>query len=298
MTPEPLVVVKTLRASRERVFQAWSTAESVKRWFAPAGCTCPEAEVDFRVGGVFDVVLEVPGALRHAMRTTFTHIEAPARLGFAGVVEDGGAPVFRVDTEIRFEAVHEGTKVTVTQAYEIYDPKFAAAISGARQGWNSTLANLERAAAARSVAHGQFTVRRALAATPEAVFRAFTDAEAKAKWFVGPKGWRLVERTMDAQVGGCERVKGQFPSGLTTTFDAVYFDVVPNERLIYAYEMHLDDRKISASLATLTLAPDPQGALLILTEQGVFLDGYDDAGSRERGANDLVDAVARSLSAP
>ena len=84
MKPEPLVVVKTLRASRERVFQAWATAESVKRWFAPAGCACPEAEVDFRVGGVFNVVLEVPGALRHAMRTTFTHMEAPARLGFAG----------------------------------------------------------------------------------------------------------------------------------------------------------------------------------------------------------------------
>jgi uncharacterized protein YndB with AHSA1/START domain len=297
MKPEPLVVVKTLRASRERVFQAWATAESVKRWFAPQGCTCPEAEVDFRVGGAFHLVLEVPGALRHAMRMIFTHIEAPERLGFAGTVEDGGKAAFRVDTDIRFEAVPEGTKVTVTQAYEIYDPKFAAAISGARQGWNSTLANLERVASARSVAHGQFTVRRALAATPETVFRAFTDPEAKAKWFVGPEGWRLLERTMDVRVGGRERVKGQFAGGLTTTFDAVYFDVVANERLIYAYEMHLDDRKISASLATLTVAPDAKGALLTLTEQGVFLDGYDDAGSREQGTQALLDAVERSLTA-
>jgi uncharacterized protein YndB with AHSA1/START domain len=295
MTPEPLVVVKTLRASRERVFHAWSAAESVRRWFAPEGCACPWAEVEFRVGGAFDVILEVPGALRHTMRTTFTHIDAPARLGFAGIVENGGQAAFRVDTDIQFEVVPEGTKATVTQAYEVYDPAFDAVIAGAERGWRSTLANLESAAAARSAEHGQFTLRRALAATPEALFRAFTDAEAKAKWFVGPEGWRLIERTMDARAGGRELVKGRFPSGLTSTFDAIYFDVVPNERLIYAYEMHLDDRKISASLAALTFAADPKGALLTLTEQGVFLDGYDDVGSRERGTQVLLDAVERSL---
>ena len=60
---------------------------------------------------------------------------------------------------------------------------------------------------------------------------------------------------MDVRAGGRERTKGQFPHGLTTIFDAVYLDVVANERLIYAYEMRLDGVKISASLATLTLLP-------------------------------------------
>jgi len=32
-----------------------------------------------------------------------------------------------------------------------------------------------------------------------------------------------------------------------------------------------------------------------MTEQGAFLDGYDDAGSRERGTQQLLDALGASL---
>jgi len=34
---------------------------------------------------------------------------------------------------------------------------------------------------------------------------------------------------------------------------------------------------------------------MTVTEQGAFLDGYDDAGSRERGTGALMDALAKSL---
>jgi len=66
-----------------------------------------------------------------------------------------------------------------------------------------------------------------------------------------------------------------------TTFDAVYFDMIPTERLVYSYEMHMGDRKISVSLAVFELKAVGQGTQLRLTEHGAFLDGYDDAGSRE-----------------
>ena len=70
--------------------------------------------------------------------------------------------------------------------------------------------------------------------------------------------------------------------------------MVPNERIVYAYEMSLDDRKISVSLATIELAPTQTGTRLVLTEQGAFLDGNDD-GSRERGTNYLLDQLGESL---
>ena len=84
-------------------------------------------------------------------------------------------------------------------------------------------------------------------------------------------------------------------NGMVSTFDAVYFDVVPNERLVYAYEMHLDERKISVSLATIELKPAGAGTRLAVTEQGAFLDGYDDAGSREHGTGFLLDRLGASL---
>ena len=84
---------------------------------------------------------------------------------------------------------------------------------------------------------------------------------------------------------------------VVSTFDATYYDVIENERLVYCYEMHLDDRKISVSVATMQLQADGKRTRLMVTEQGAFLDGYDDVGSRERGTGELLDALGRSLAA-
>jgi uncharacterized protein YndB with AHSA1/START domain len=296
---EPLVVSRVLRASPERVFKAWSRAEFVRKWFAPDPCTVPAIEVDFRPGGVFDVTMQLPDGTRHEMRAAFTILEPPGRLGFAGTVHAAGKLGFHFDTVVTLTPDPAGARIDVKQTYEIHDETFRFAIDGAREGWKGTLSNLERellAETPRSAVHGVFTIRRTFKAAPERLFRAFTDPDAKARWFTGHEGFVLKERTMDVRVGGRERLEGRHASGLVTAFDAIYFDVIPGERLVYTYEMRLDGRKISVSLATLTFAPDPNGALLVVTEQGTFLDGYDDSGSREHGTNWLLDAVERSLS--
>ncbi len=105
----------------------------------------------------------------------------------------------------------------------------------------------------------------------------------------------VLERSIDEQVGGRERLKGRWTSGVVTTFDAIYHDVIPNERLVYTYEMHLNDKKISVSLATLQLKVADGKTTLSVTEQGAFLDGYDDAGSREQGTGHLLDVPGVSL---
>ena len=149
--------------------------------------------------------------------------------------------------------------------------------------------------AERSVAHDSFTIERTYDAAPDRVFRAWSDADAKAQWFHGPRQWTARERRLDFRVGGRERVVGQAPGFPASTFDAHYLDIVPDRRILYCYEMHLDDRKISVSLATVTFEPAGSGTRLIVTEQGTFLDGYDDAGSREEGTRGLLDQLARTL---
>jgi uncharacterized protein YndB with AHSA1/START domain len=147
----------------------------------------------------------------------------------------------------------------------------------------------------RSVVHATFCIERTYRASRAQVFKALTDPTAKAKWFTGGDGYTLLAREMDVRPGGREHVKGRKSSGVVATFDALYFDVVPDERLVYAYEMHLDGRKISVSLATLELEPAGTATRLVMNEQGAFLDGYDDAGSREHGTNFLLDALGNSL---
>ena len=100
---------------------------------------------------------------------------------------------------------------------------------------------------------------------------------------------------MDVRPGGRKHVQGSWETGVVATFDAVYHDVVADERIVYTYEMHLDERNISVSLATLELKPAGAHKRLVMTEQGAFLYGYDDAVSRERGSNFLLDALGNSL---
>jgi len=47
--------------------------------------------------------------------------------------------------------------------------------------------------------------------------------------------------------------KGRWKNGVVSTLDAVYHDIVPEARIVYSYAMHLNEAKISVSLATLEL---------------------------------------------
>ena len=147
----------------------------------------------------------------------------------------------------------------------------------------------------RSATHGTFVIERVYDASPARVFRAWADPVAKARWFVGPATWQFIERSIDFKVGGKERLSGRHGTGTVSTFDAYYHDIVPDQRIVYSYDMHLDQRHISVSLATVELKAERSGTRLVFTEQAVFLDGYDDAGGRERGTSVLLDQLGAEL---
>jgi uncharacterized protein YndB with AHSA1/START domain len=304
--PAPLRVSRVFPAPRETVFKAWSSAEHVKRWFCPNGYSVPEATVEMRVGGRFEVCMRSPEGLEHWTKGTFTEVAAPERLTIDHHVIDpcGGGPLFSAVTQVKLSPVHGGTLMEVVQTYTVADPAQAEPmLKGAPEGWRQTLDKLEAEIAriqgsggGRSVVHGVFHLERTYDATPEQVYKALSDEAAKNRWFYGPQGWRPIERFMDFRVGGRERAKGRLEGGVTTTFDAIYHDIVPRERIVYTYEMHLDERKISVSLATLQIEPAGSGRTkLKVSEQGAFLDGYDDAGSREHGTGILLDQLGASL---
>ena len=147
----------------------------------------------------------------------------------------------------------------------------------------------------RSTDHDTFVVERDFDASPARVFAAFADRDAKARWFVGPDDWQGSNHTLDFRVGGKENVSGGEPGGPVHIYNAVYQDIVTNERFVLTYDMHIDKTRISVSLATVEFKAAPGGTRLIYTEQGVFLDGYDGAADRERGTHDLLDKLEKSV---
>ena len=143
----------------------------------------------------------------------------------------------------------------------------------------------------RSTAHATFVIEREFKAAPAKVFDAFANPQSKAKWFVGPEAWEKSNHRLDFRVGGRESVSGGPRGGPVHYYNAEYWDIVPSERIVSSYEMHIDARRISVSLASMEFKPSGAGTKFVLTEQGVFLDGYDDAGERERGTRELLDQL-------
>ena len=147
----------------------------------------------------------------------------------------------------------------------------------------------------RSTHHATFVIERTYAASPARVFNAWAEPAAKARWFGGPDEWMKAGHELDFRVGGRERLSSRPPGGQAHIFEGRYHDIVTGQRIIYAYDMYFDETRISVSLATVEFNRAGAGTRLIFTEQAVFLDGYDDSGSRERGTRALLDKLDAEL---
>ena len=76
-----LRIERTFAAPVEDVFDAWTSAEVMRRWFhCGPGWGTPVAEVDLRVGGKVRVVMRRQDGSEAAMWGEFTQIDRPHRL--------------------------------------------------------------------------------------------------------------------------------------------------------------------------------------------------------------------------
>jgi uncharacterized protein YndB with AHSA1/START domain len=138
-----LIVRKTIRATVERLFAAWTTAEELKRWWGPQGVKCIEAEVDLRKGGRYRIGNQFPDGKILWISGEFEVIEAPRKLVYTWRIEPNTASSERVT--VQFEAQGENTEVIVTHE------RIASEELRERhqQGWVGCLEGLARLAEGR-----------------------------------------------------------------------------------------------------------------------------------------------------
>jgi uncharacterized protein YndB with AHSA1/START domain len=146
----------------------------------------------------------------------------------------------------------------------------------------------------RSTEHATFVIERTYDASPARVFAAWAEPAAKARWFGGGDE-ETGEYELDFRVGGREFSRDGAPDGDVYAYEARYLDIVPDERIVYTYDMHRRETRISVSLATVELKPEGAGTRLVYTEQGAFLDGQDKPQYREQGTGSLLDALGAEL---
>ena len=147
-----------------------------------------------------------------------------------------------------------------------------------------------------TILHDTFTLDRTYDAPPAEVWRCWTEPELRARWFRGPDGWELLERTHDLEVGGREVLRGRLPKGMETKFVSTFHVIVPGQTLISDYDMHVSGNMISVTLVTMHLEAAGAGTRLLYTEQGTYFDGYPEAAaSRKKGTSWHMDNLAELI---
>lgn len=141
---------------------------------------------------------------------------------------------------------------------------------------------------------GAFTVERRYAAAPERVFRAFTDPESKQRWMGCEEVPAPVIEQLDFRVGGREISRGGGEGGAEHLFEGTYLDIVEGRRFVFTFVMHVGERKLSASIASVEVLADGAGTRLIFNEQGVYL-GEDGWAEREEGTTQGMNQLAAWL---
>ena len=144
----------------------------------------------------------------------------------------------------------------------------------------------------RSAIQASFTIERIFDAPPARVFQCFAEAETKKRWACH-EDWRMTE--FDFRPGGREVSSGGEPGGPVYDFNGRYQDIVPGERIVFAFEMRRDGVRFSISVGTIQFEPHARGTRLLFSEQGVFLDGYEDPAQRESGSGVGLDNLAEML---
>src|SRR5262245_14531978 len=111
-------------------------------------------------------------------------------------------------------------------------------------------------------------LHRVLRSTPERVYRAFLDPEAKAKW-LPPNGFTGKVHHIDARVGGSYKMSfTNFTTGKSHSFGGQYVELVPNERIRYTDKF--DDPNLPGEMqVTVTLKKVLVGTELNIVQEGV-----------------------------
>jgi uncharacterized protein YndB with AHSA1/START domain len=155
-----------------------------------------------------------------------------------------------------------------------------------------------------AVVHSTFAIERTYAAAPARVFAAFASEATKRRWFAKEVGSEVDEFSLDFRVGGREKSRFRFtggapgapPAGTQMGNDTTYLDIVPDQRIVFAYTMSVSERRMSASLATVELFPSGGGTRLTFTEQAAFFERSDGPKLRDEGWRALLQKLDDELS--
>lgn len=137
MDKPSLTIVRRIKASPQRCYDAFTRPEIVAQWWGPDAGPVLAAEMDVRVGGRFRIVFETLDGERHEMTGAYRVVEPGRKLVWDTVwITFPERPSL---VTVDFRAIDEGAELTVHHA-QLHDE---AVRDSHAEGWNGTLDKLQ-----------------------------------------------------------------------------------------------------------------------------------------------------------
>jgi len=133
-----LEVRRTIRAPRQRVFDAWTKPEELKAWHAPGPLTVSLAEIDLRPGGKYRIHMRAPDGNEHRVTGVYREVDPPKRVVYTWGWEGDHVVKDSVVT-VEFHERNDATEVVLTHA-GIFDDQERA---NHEKGWTAIMDKFE-----------------------------------------------------------------------------------------------------------------------------------------------------------
>lgn len=227
-----MTITRVIPAPRALVFEAFTRADHIDRWWGPDGFSNKTQEMDVRVGGQWIYTMTHAEYGTFPNRIRYHEVVAEELLAYTHDEGEGGPEGFQ--GRIQFRDVDGGTEVSLQVTLATVEALQHALSFHADQGGEQNLAKLEVAMAEDAAT--DLVIERLVEAPVATVWAAWTEAARLEKWW-GPKGYSVDTCTIDLRVGGMFHYAMTAPAGApmagTMWGRFVFHEVQPIHRLEY-----------------------------------------------------------------
>jgi uncharacterized protein YndB with AHSA1/START domain len=233
-----VTLTRTFQAPAELVFDCFTQAEHLAKWWGPHGFSAPNTRTDPRAGGTLFIDMQGPGLYDNPSVGEFLEFDRPKRLAFtisAFRQPDGSYDLTNHNT-ITFSEKDGRTTIVLTTVVQKASVALSGALAGMKAGWGQSLEKLGDLVGGGGKMNAEIRDRsiilsRAFDAPIDRVWEATTKAEHFARWW-GPRGYTNDVQEMDVRPGGRWTLVQTGPDGQAHTFFGEFLEVDPPKRLV------------------------------------------------------------------
>ena len=229
-----MVIVRTISAPRERVWEAMTDPNQVGKWWGPTGFTNTLVKHELKVGGVWEHIMHGPDGKDYPNRAVFKEIVKPERVVFELTGGKKDDPVTTKTASWTLEAQGDKTRLTLCMTFVTKEQRdLTLKVVKAIDGGNQTIDRLVEHLGVKPAY--ELKLERLIDAPRARVYEAWTDPKQMAQWFA-PKPYQLVVKNMDFRPGGKYEMAMRGPDGNDFPFSGTYRVILPPAILAWSGE--------------------------------------------------------------